>query len=832
MNENLISISKYINPENSIYFQLLQYHNDHNFIKFKQILHQNKNIISQDELTHLFKMCLNSYCSIKNSKGGNNNINYTKTPNKKFDIPINKNDNDIQLINEIAYLSLLINSSVNLNMNILEKNFNDDNNNNNKIFNENLKTPLMLFCEFSDINMIDKLIENKKVDLNVKDEYGRNALYYLKGGVNDSKIIDRLIANGIDKNNRDYDGNTPLHYYILMMESKEKIILSLIENKCDLNIINGKGISALQMIIEKIIMNNINNNKNNNDVKKIFSMINESLNFSTFYEDENNINKKNNNNNEDNEDNNENNEDNNNNPIDYKEFITNEKIMIKLPLNNNSNISMNNKNCYIKLKPIPTLIINSKFDFKNDDKFSIKNKIEILKELNKRKKDLINLLKNSKNKIKNNTEKIKQEIQTKIINNRKIKQILNELEIKQNQIKNNQNSTKLKNLIKEFNDRVSRNKTLSNYLIEKYNPYFIINNNTNSNNNNSNIITNNYLINKFKDFYCNTVFSAEYIVNELKKDLLDFQDYVHFNVNQLSNTLLNLTNLLTNFVADSLGPNYNIKVYGSRATKLCLPWSDIDLVISCSNFVDYSPLNTLYQYILQKKDFYENIKYINNTAIPLIKIITTSDFNNVSVDISLEDSKHYGVECVNYIKNLIKENEVLSPMCLAVKNILQKANLNDPYKGGLSSYGVILLIMNYLNIEKENKFIEINLNNLGWLFYHFLEFYGGKFQPQNNGIIDVNNSNDPSLFNQYQFKIINNELVIVDPLNRNNNVGKNTRQFCKIQQAFLLAFNCLRESCECGCHFQYENFNIRENGIEHNFLKRIFNCVKRVNNNE
>ena len=92
MNENLISLSKYINPENSIYFQLLQYHNDHNFIKFKQILHQNKNIISQDELTHLFKMCLNSYCSIKNSKVANNNINYTKTPNKKFDIPINKND--------------------------------------------------------------------------------------------------------------------------------------------------------------------------------------------------------------------------------------------------------------------------------------------------------------------------------------------------------------------------------------------------------------------------------------------------------------------------------------------------------------------------------------------------------------------------------------------------------------------------------------------------------------------------------------------------------------------------------------------------------------------
>ena len=135
---------------------------------------------------------------------------------------------------------------------------------------------------------------------------------------------------------------------------------------------------------------------------------------------------------------------------------------------------------------------------------------------------------------------------------------------------------------------------------------------------------------------------------------------------------------------------------------------------------------------------------------------------------------------------MMNEYEILTPMTLAVKNILFKASLNDPYKGGLSSYGVILLILNFINIEKI-KGNDITINNLGNLFYDFLYYYGNIFDPS-KGIIDINNTNDISIYSKFQFQIMNGELVIIDPLNINNNVGKNTRQFKNIKLAFLIGF--------------------------------------------
>lgn len=72
--------------------------------------------------------------------------------------------------------------------------------------------------------------------------------------------------------------------------------------------------------------------------------------------------------------------------------------------------------------------------------------------------------------------------------------------------------------------------------------------------------------------------------------------------------------------------------------------------------------------------------------------------------------------------------------------------------------------------------------------------------------------------------------MIVDPLNPNNNVGKNTRQYFNIKLAFMLAFYASLEVCECGCHYQNANC-INSHNMEHCILKRIFNGVKRCPSN-
>ena len=56
----------------------------------------------------------------------------------------------------------------------------------------------------------------------------------------------------------------------------------------------------------------------------------------------------------------------------------------------------------------------------------------------------------------------------------------------------------------------------------------------------------------------------------------------------------------------------------------------------------------------------------------------------------------------------------MTPITFALKTILQKAFLNDPYKGGLSSYGVVLLIIHFLSVQIKRG-NDVSMKNLGKL---------------------------------------------------------------------------------------------------------------------
>ena len=93
------------------------------------------------------------------------------------------------------------------------------------------------------------------------------------------------------------------------------------------------------------------------------------------------------------------------------------------------------------------------------------------------------------------------------------------------------------------------------------------------------------------------------------------------------------------------------------------------------------------------------MKLIDNTTVPILKITGTEQYKNMQIDISIQDYRHYGLKCVEQIKIYLKEYEVLEPMIFALKNMLKYAQLNDPYTGGLSSYGLILMVVSFLQVK-------------------------------------------------------------------------------------------------------------------------------------
>jgi len=292
---------------------------------------------------------------------------------------------------------------------------------------------------------------------------------------------------------------------------------------------------------------------------------------------------------------------------------------------------------------------------------------------------------------------------------------------------------------------------------------------------------------------------------------------------QLNESINKIYAILENSVKDCLGNGYEARIYGSRQTGTCLPWSDIDTVITCeSGQTDEYFLNRLY-YKLTNKPWVREHKYIENTAIPIIKLISNDKFN-FHIDISEESEKHFGLKTVKLVQSYLEAYSVLKPIILALKTLLNNGNLNNPYTGGLSSYGLILMVVSFIQSEIDNeKYNEKSPNILGETFLNVLGHYGIFFDYNNYVIITypVDDTNDISdRDNSFSFVPNSHELIIVDPLNKQNNVAKSTFQFMNIKMGFLIAFMVAKEDCECGCHYGCMQNHLDK--TEHCILKRIF----------
>lgn len=714
------------------------------------------------------------------------------------------------------FLSILINFGVDPNFiidDIKNKNMNNNKDPSNKDFGVG-KSILMLACEKSNLSLVKDLCETNKrqklINVNYFDKNGRNALFYLRGGNDDGKIIDLLVKKGIDVNRRDKDDNTPLHF-VIMNTMKEKLVCDLIEiGGANFMLKNKNMKNGLDLIKEIIIIrnnhnfNHINSINNFDDIKRLINLLKNKLSIKLYPS-----NKLNNNNAEIDSNNNINNFRLNNNLIKLSSLstVTNQ--------NNENNIENNNNelnhNLFVKINPL-SLIVDTQFNDNNNISSNSK-KIEYYTQMNRNKKYFLNILKDSENNIKEKSKLIEEEIKKKKL---EIKELQKKLKEKGNKIIeiNDNYENKLNTLKKDINDIKNIIQDKKKKLLED------------KNDNLSNIQPASKSLYKYKPMILRENNNKEYIYNQLQIDLIDFMTYIHNRNNQLEETLHKLNDLIQKSVKNCLGDDYQLKMYGSRATKLCLPWSDIDYVLSCVKNNHFEPLKILYEYLLGINDkFYVDIKYIAGASIPVLKIFTNKEYHKISLDISIENLEHHGEECVNYIKQKIKEYEVLTPLTFALKTILQKAYLNDPYKGGLSSYGVILLIIHYLNVQQK-KGNDISMKSLGKLFYDILHYYGTEYDIA-NPIILGENENIQKIISIHQFQLMKSEFILVDPLNISNNVARNTRQYQNIKLAFKIGYVSCMESCECGCHYQYDGINIKEEGCEHNLLERIFNDVKR-----
>ena len=445
---------------------------------------------------------------------------------------------------------------------------------------------------------------------------------------------------------------------------------------------------------------------------------------------------------------------------------------------------------------------------------------------------------------------LKKNIEAMTENNKILSNKINEIEFqfKDIEIKQQLEIIELKKKISLLEQENNNDKVIISELNKQINMKGkeIIKNNENQNN--INIIINNdnnqrkinYLNKKFINYNYNFEHIQDkeknnYIINCLSKDISEFESFVTMQIKSSSNIFQDLLKNVEKAVNECI-PDYQVHLYGSHATNLCLPWSDLDVVLIPKNLNmiynksenNRSLLSKLYENLKNQK-WVKDILYISNASIPIIKIYSIGIYNNIPIDISIQEETHFGLKCVELVKQYMNQYESLKPLVLSIKNILKRANLNDPYKGGISSYGLILMIIYFL---KQQSFAGVDISkgenncNLGHLFYDFLVYYSFDFEFGKNIIYVKNTPSDLEAL-KYQNISLGPKLIIIDPLNPSNNVAKSCFQNMGIKMAFIISLKSLLEDCECGCHYSGENKEYSNLSIEHCFLKRIFNAVKR-----
>lgn len=211
-----------------------------------------------------------------------------------------------------------------------------------------------------------------------------------------------------------------------------------------------------------------------------------------------------------------------------------------------------------------------------------------------------------------------------------------------------------------------------------------------------------------------------------------------------------------------------VEIYGSMATGLAIDSSDLDIIVY--GFID--PNSPRYQNMTRDQlveelqmihaalNDVQSVKdnnLIQTASVPVIKLQLNllelcrlekeknpafeigpehidDETTVLHIDITLDEPKkgsseiqHLGIQCCNYIKSKIEQYPDLKIMALLFKKFLSLKNLNKPYKGGLSSYSLIQMILTVLTaIKLEN---DTQAWSLSKIFKKFVWEFGFNFDP-------------------------------------------------------------------------------------------------------
>ena len=289
----------------------------------------------------------------------------------------------------------------------------------------------------------------------------------------------------------------------------------------------------------------------------------------------------------------------------------------------------------------------------------------------------------------------------------------------------------------------------------------------------------------FIELYPNINISNDKLT-KLNDDINDFNREMEVFLVIYRKIKMEIKNHFEIIIKDVYNNNSELEIYGSSLYQLDIESSDLDLSISTQSELQ---LDALFTYISKSNhnNQYLNINHINTASIPVIKLKLDylklnndtineqykslinnnyykkcidnniyKEFNLIKVDISL---KSINYNQINFIKKEINEYPEIKPLIKILKKLLILKNMNNSYKGGMSSYCLFLIIFSYLKINQNNKFGNYYCCLLLGFLYHYINYIDFSYTIINPSL------DNPFIISNYPIETIH---TIIDPATMKN----------------------------------------------------------------
>ncbi|KAI5969161.1 TRF5 [Candida margitis] len=286
------------------------------------------------------------------------------------------------------------------------------------------------------------------------------------------------------------------------------------------------------------------------------------------------------------------------------------------------------------------------------------------------------------------------------------------------------------------------------------------------------------------------------IADWLTMEMKDFVSYISPSRSEIV-TRNNVVNTLKREIS-SFWPGTEVHVFGSSATDLYLPGSDIDMVV-ISNTGDYENRSRLYQLssFLRAKTLATNVEVIANAKVPIIKFVDPQ--SNLPIDISFERTN--GLDAARRIRKWLLATPGLRELVLVVKQFLRSRKLNNVHVGGLGGYATIIMCYHFMQLHPKISTNTMDApENLGVLLIEFFELFGRNFS-YDNLIISIDPETQlPRYLLKGKHPILNTarntfSIVIQDPADPSNNITRSSYNLRDLKKAFGGAYQLLVAKC-------------------------------------